>query len=683
MKITSLFLGPAALVSLTVVVAAQPGHPSVSSIVERVGDTGFLQLQADSFRDLNGRHQALAYWLTQAAIAIDPIIYDQLSPYGLREKRLLEEIVARPAGIPPAAFQKIREYALLFWANRGNHNETTGQKFLPPFTTDELLQAALTAQKNGGFKAAYGNLGPLATAADVQREVRELTPSLFDANVEPITTAKTPPPGKDILQGSSNTFYRGVAIEDLRNFREQFPLNSRIVKDADGRIREEVYRAGTPDGKVAPGLYAPFLKKAMGFLEKARAVADPAQAQVIGGLIRFYQTGDPKDWLLFGADWVRNDAPVDFANGFIEVYRDARGAKGSSQSFVTITDKPVTDAMTKLAQNAAYFEQNAPWDAKYKKQAFQLPVVKAVEALVETGDFHVTTIGDNLPNENQIREEFGSKNFLLLGSSHAFSKASDAPVTNEFAAAPEEAQRSHRFGQEAEDLLTALHEVIGHGSGKLSDKLKGGAEPFLKEYFSTLEEARADLMGLYNIWDPKLKELGLVSDQESVARTMYDKAVIAALTQLRRIPRGDTIEEDHLRGRALIANFVKDKTGAVEQFDRGGKTYVRVTDYQKMRAGVGTLLAELMRIKAEGDYAAIKALIDKYGVHFDPKLRDQVVARYTQLNLPTYWAGINPELTAQLDAAGNVTSVQITYPRDAVRQYLSYGRMYAPSLPVQ
>ena len=190
-------------------------------------------------------------------------------------------------------------------------------------------------------------------------------------------------------------------------------------------------------------------------------------------------------------------------------------------------------------------------------------------------------------------------------------------------------------------------------------------------------------MGLYNIWDPKLKELGLVSDQESVARTMYDKAVIAALTQLRRIPRGDTIEEDHLRGRALIANFVKDKTGAVEQFDRGGKTYVRVTDYQKMRAGVGTLLAELMRIKAEGDYAAIKALIDQYGVHFDPKLRDQVVARYTQLNLPTYWAGINPELTAQLDAAGNVTSVQITYPRDAVRQYLSYGRMYAPSLPVQ
>src|SRR5206468_5644890 len=226
------------------------------------------------------------------------------------------------------------------------------------------------------------------------------------------------------------------------------------------RIREDVYRAGTPDGRIAPGLYAVYLKKAIEYLDKARAVADPAQAPVIAALIRFYQTGDAKDWLLFGADWVRNDAPVDFANGFIEVYRDARGAKGSSQSFVTITDKPVTDAMIKLARNAAYFEQKATWDAKYKKQAFQPPVVKAVEVLVETGDFHVTTIGDNLPNENQIREEFGSKNFLLLGSSHAIANASAAPVAAEFAASPEEAQRARRFGEDAQDLLTAMHEVI-------------------------------------------------------------------------------------------------------------------------------------------------------------------------------------------------------------------------------
>jgi len=325
--------------------------------------------------------------------------------------------------------------------------------------------------------------------------------------------------------------------------------------------------------------------------------------------------------------------------------------------------------MTKLAQNAAYFEDKAPWDAKYKKRDFQPPVVKAVEVLIETGDFHVTTIGDNLPNENEIHEKYGTKNFLFLGSSHALDAAAGSS-TDEFAASPEEAARGKTYGEQAEDLLTAMHEVIGHGSGKLSDRIKGGAEPYLKEYFSTLEEGRADLMGLWNVWDPKLQELGLVKDQDAVAKTMYDNAARAPLTQRRRIPKGDTIEEDHQRDRQLIANYIKDKTGAIEYFDKGGKTYVRVTDYQKMRQGVGTLLAELMRIKAEGDYAAIKALIHKYGVHFDPKLRDQVVARYKALNLPSNYAGVNVK----------VTSTAASYPRDPVRQYIEYGAMYDASL---
>jgi dipeptidyl-peptidase-3 len=367
-------------------------------------------------------------------------------------------------------------------------------------------------------------------------------------------------------------------------------------------------------------------------------------------------------------------------NGFIEVYRDARGAKGSSQSFVTVTDKPVTDAMVKLAKDAAYFEQKAPWDAKYKKQSFQAPVVKAVEVLIETGDFHVTTIGDNLPNENEIHEKYGTKNFLFLGSSHALDAATADKVLQEFAATPEEAQRDAKYGEQAEDLLTAMHEVIGHGSGKLSDRLQGGAQAYLKEYFSTLEEARADLMGLWNIWDPKLKELGLVTDQDAVARTMYDSAARAPLTQLRRIPRGDTIEEDHQRDRQLIVNYIMDTTGGIERVERNGKTYMHVSDYARMRKGVGLLLSELMRIKAEGDYAAIKALVDKYGVHFDPKLRDQVVARYKTLDVPTYWAGVNPALSAQMDSSGNPTAVRMTYPRDPVWQYLDYASMYDASL---
>jgi dipeptidyl-peptidase-3 len=660
-------------------VAAQTEAPS--ALVERVGDTAFIQLQADSFGQLSEKQQALAYWLTQASIAIDPIIYDQLSRFGIREKRLLEEIVARPAAVSPATFPKIRSFALLFWANRGNHNENTTAKFLPTFTFEELSAAALAVQAAGGFNTAYGDLPALATGADVTKELDALKPSLFDPNFEPSITAKTPPPGQDIVQASSNTFYQGVTLAELANFKEQYPLNSRLVKGAGGTLREDVYRAGTPDGKVPAGLYAVYLKKAVGYLEKARGLADPAQANVIAGLIKFYQTGDPKDWLQFGSDWVRNDATVDFANGFIEVYRDARGAKGSSQSFVSITDRPVTDAMVKLAQNAAYFEDKAPWDAKYKKKAFQPPVVKAVQVLVETGDFHVTTVGDNLPNENEIHEKYGTKNFLFIASQHALDGATGSGARHEFAATPEIEARATKYGQPAADLLTAMHEVIGHGSGQLSDRLKGGAEPYLKEYFSTLEEGRADLMALWNVWDPKLKELGLLQDQDEVAKAMYDSAASVALQQLRRIPRGDTINEDHARDRALIANYIKDKTGAIAQIDRGGKAYVQVTDYQKMRQGVGMLLAELMRIKGEGDYAAIKALVDKYGVHFDLALRDQVVARYKQLDLPTYWAGVNVEVTATVGAGGAASNMRAAYPRDAVRQYLAYGRMYDAGLP--
>ena len=578
----------------------QPDN-ATNVLVERVGDTAFIQLRAPSFHALSPRQQALAYWLTQASIAIDPIIYDQLSAYGLQQKRLLEEIMARPKGIDPAAMAKIAEFAKLFWANRGNHNDLTSQKFLPSFTFEELKDAALIAQRNGAFQTAYADLPPLKKPADLTRELESLRASLFDPAFEPMTTAKSPVGGKDTIQASSNTFYPGVSLDDLKGFQEKYPLNSRVVKAADGKLTELVYRAGTPDGKVAPGLYATFLKKANDCFEKARGYAEPAQAEAIDHLIRFYQTGEYAEWVAFGTAWVQNDATVDFDNGFIEVYRDARGAKGSSQSFVTITDKPVTTAMKKLAENAAYFEEKAPWDAKYKRELFKLPVVKAVETLIESGDFNVGTIGDNLPNEDEIHEKYGSKNFLFTGSSRALDEATGKTAIAEFAAGPAEIERNAKYGTEARDLMTALHEVIGHGSGKLSERVSGGAQPFLKEYFSTLEEGRADLMALWNVWDPKLKELGLISNQEEVARAMYDNSALAALNQLRRIPHGDTIEEDHARDRQLIAHYIADKVpGSIEQFTRNDKTYVRVADYQKMRQGVGMLLAELMRIKAEG-----------------------------------------------------------------------------------
>jgi dipeptidyl-peptidase-3 len=253
----------------------------------------------------------------------------------------------------------------------------------------------------------------------------------------------------------------------------------------------------------------------------------------------------------------------------------------------------------------------------------------------------------------------------------------------EFGANEAVIRRNIKYGQQADELMTALHEVIGHGSGKLSDRLKNGSEAYLKEYYSTLEEARADLSALWNIWDPRLKELNLIeSDQDEVAKAMYDSAALAVLTQLRRIPRGDTIEEDHQRDRALIANYIMDKTGGIRMFERNGKTYVEVADYQKMKQGVGTLLTELMRIKAEGDYAAIKGLVDKYGVHFDPRLRDQVVQRYQALNIPTYWVGVNAQLNARV-ANGRVEGVDMIYPRSVVQQYLYYGSMYRSDVKVQ
>jgi len=651
-----------------------------SAVVERVGDTAFIRPAVPSFRALTPRQQALAYWLTQASIAIDPIIYDQFSAYGLRQKRLLEEIMAHPRGINPLVRAKITEYAKLFWANRGNHNEITSQKFLPGFTFADLRWSAASALANGGFKTPYADLPALKNVTEVKREVDELRQAFFDPTFEPMEVAKSPSGGKDVIQASSNTFYPGLSLDDLKGFEDKYPLNSRVVRAADGKLTELVYRAGTPDGKVAPGLYATFLKKASECLEKAQGYADPEQADAISHLIRYYETGEYPEWVAFGVAWVQNNATVDFDNGFIEIYRDARGAKGSSQSFVTITDKPTTAAITKLAENAAYFEAKAPWLDRYRRTSFKAVSVKAVETLIETGDFSVGTIGDNLPNENEIHEKYGSKNFIFTASMRALNAANGKSLITEFAPDAATADRDLKYSTRANDLLVDMHEVIGHGSGKLTERVSAGAQSFLKEYFSTLEEARADLMALWNVWDPKLKELALITDQDEVAKAMYDNAAAVGLTQLRRIPKGDTIEEDHERDRQLIAHYIAAEVpGSIEQFQRDGKTYVRVADYQKMRKGVGMLLAELMRIKAEGDYDAIKALVEKYGVHFDPALRDEVTARYQKLNLPTYFAGVNARLTAQFGKDGEVKRVDIG-EWDVVGQYLDYGAMFDAGL---
>jgi dipeptidyl-peptidase-3 len=636
----------------------------VPSLVERVGTTGFLQLQADSFKDLALKDKVLAYWLSMAAIAIHPIVFDQNSPYGLRIKHLLEQILTHPRGINPDLLRKLTDYTKLFWANRGNRNSSTSRKFLPEFSPEELRAAAEQALKN------RARLGPRAR---LEKELEELRRPIFDPEFEPMLTAKNPPSGQDSLEASANNLYQGVRMVDLQGFAERYPLNSRLVKK-DGKLVEQVYRAGTPDGRIPPGLYAAELGRAIRYLKMALPYAGASQKKVLNDLIRYYQTGDPADWRQFNIDWVRDDSAVDFTHGFIEVYKDARGVKGAAQAYVTVVDAKLSHLMQGFAANARYFEQRAPWAEQYKLENPHPPLAKAVETVIETADFDVSTIGENLPNEAEIHDKFGSKSFVFTSSIRALSAATGEKVTEEFAFSAEEIERTRKYRELADNLFTAMHEVLGHGSGKMNPKLTQEPASYLKEYYSTLEEARADLVALWNFFDPKVIEIAALPDFE-VAKAAYDGEARGALVQLREVPTGDTIEEDHRRGTQLIINFIRDKTGAVEPVERDGKTYMVVKDYEKMRQGVGLLLAELMRIKAEGDYAAAQALITQYGIHFDPAWRDQVVERYKQLDLPIFWTGINSDLMPRYGKNGRIADVEIVYPRDIGKQQLRYTKI--------
>ena len=634
-----------------------------SSLVARVGDTGFIQLTAESFGDLTQDQKMDAYWLYRASVAVDPIAYDQNSVYGLREKHLLESILNHSNGIDPAVLKKITDYAMLFWGNHGNHNTSTSVKFLPDFTAAELRAAAEQASKNGAV---------LGSATGLAKELRELDKPFFDPAFEPMLIVKNPKNGQDPLEASSNNFYSGVTLKDLTGFTEHYALNSRLIMQ-DGKLVEEVYRTGTPDGTVPPGRYARELGLAIRDLQQALRYSTPQQTKVINDLIRYYQTGERADWIRCGIDWVQDKSNPDFSNGFVEVYKDPRGVKGAIQGFVSIVDEKMNHLMTGFAANAAYFEQRAPWDDKYKNPNPKPPIVNAVEMVAETGDFDVGTIGDNLPNEDEIHAKYGSKSFVMTGSLRALASAEGEGSRGEFSSTQAEKDRAVKYGDLAENLFTAMHEVIGHGSGKLGPKITQDPAFYIKEYYSTLEESRADLMALWNFWDPKLIEMGVMPNDE-VAKAAYDGEARSALAELQEVPVGDTIEEDHRRGTQLIVNYIRDKTGAIQPVEHDGKVYLVVTDYAKMREGVGMLLAELMRIKAEGDYDAAKALITHYGIHFNTAWRDQVVARYKALDIPLNWVGINPDLELRRGTGGKM-DVTISYPRDKVKQELEYSKI--------
>jgi dipeptidyl-peptidase-3 len=656
---------PFAILLAAPLAAQPPSSPAQTSpLAGRIGDRGFLQVESPSFAKLTLQQKLLAWHLTRAAIQLDPIFYDQMSSYGLTAKRLLGALAERPERLPDSSRQAIVEYATLFLANDGNHNETTGKKFLPGISFEDFSKAAEAARAQGAG---------LGTKEQLAKTLQDLKTPLFDPKFEIDLTEKNPPAGEDILTASSNNYYQGVALKDLTGFAEKNPLNSRLVKK-NGRLVEEVYRAGTPDGapgkKLPPGLYARELAAVDRELEAAAKLADPEQAKVLRALIRYYQTGDPKDWHDFNVLWIRNDATVDFASGFIEVYRDARGIKGSAQMVVAVVDQQLAPLMHNLADNAVYFEKKAPWDERYKKLDVKPPVAKAIETLAATGDFHVGTIGDNLPNEQDIREQYGTKSILLTSSVNAFNATRGVKVAVEFLPDADEGDLYAKHGGWADNLHTALHEIIGHGSGKVT--VPNDPSTYLREIYSTLEEARADLVAYWNIYDPKLTELGVPNVPE-VGRELYRQAARAGLVALKNYPTGDSAAEDHDRSRLLVANYLIED-GAFERIQRNGHWYIAVKDYDKAHAGVGKLLAEIMRIKATGDYEAGKALVSKYGIHFDSGVRDDVVARYKKLQLPIYLSGIYADLSPVKDKSGKVTDMAISYPRDFLAQQLAWAR---------
>jgi dipeptidyl-peptidase-3 len=642
------------------ILAAATTTAPASPLVEQIDGFGFYQMEAPSFSKLDVRQKRLAYWLSRAAIAIDPVIYDQLSSYGLPAKKLLGALVEKPERLPPESRDAIVRYAKLFFGNRGNHNETTNQKFLPEFTFEQLQTAA---------KAALAAGAPRGTPESLDKLLADLKQPLFEPAFEPTITEKNPPKGKDTITGSANTFYGpGVSFADVEKFDDQHPLNSRVVKE-NGKLVEQVYRTGTPDGTVKPGLYAKELGQVVEALQEARAEADKEQRAVIDALIKYYQTGDAKDWHAFNVKWVRNDANVDFVNGFIETYRDARAAKGAAESIVTITDKKLNPLMQKLASNALYFEKKAPWADAYKKLDVKPPVGKAVEAVMETGDFGMGTIGLNLPNEEDIHRDYGTKNFLFTNTVDVFNRTRGEKVVGEFQ--PADLADYKKYGTLADNLITAMHEITGHGSGK--SRTNREPRETLREHYSALEEARSDLVAYWNAMDPKLAQMG-VKDQKKVAMQMYRQMARSIFGVLNHYPTGDQAEEDHDRDRLLIWNWVAER-GGIGLEVVNGKHVAVVKDFDKAHKAVGELLAELMRIKGEGDYESIKALIEKYGLKFDPKLRDEVVARFKALKLPTYHVGIYGDFVLAKNKKGEIADVGISYGRDFLKQQLEFARL--------
>ena len=641
--------------------------------VEQFADLQILRYRVPGFEDLSLRQKELVYYLTEAALQGRDILYDQNGKYNLTIRRMLEAVYTHYEGDRNAAdFKAMEVYLKRVWFSNGIHHHYGSDKFVPGFSPEFFRQALASVGES---------LLPLASGQTLEQWCEEVFPVIFDPSVMPKRVNQAA--GEDLILTSASHYYDGVTqaeAEDfyaaMKNPADETPvaygLNSRLVK-MDGKLQERVWKVG--------GLYGEAIEKIVYWLKKAEGVAENEQQKaVIGKLVEFYETGDLKTFDDYAILWVKDvNSLVDFVNGFTETYGDPLGLKASWESIVNFKDLEATRRTEVISSNAQWFEDHSPVDSRFKKEEVKGVSAKVITAAILGGDLYPSTaIGINLPNSNWIRSVHGSKSVTIGNITDAYNKAAHGNGFNEeFVYSADELALIDKYAGLTDELHTDLHECLGHGSGKM---LPGADADSLKAYGSTIEEARADLFGLYYVADAKLLELGLLPDADAYKAQYYTYMMNGLMTQLVRIEPGKDIEEAHMRNRQLIARWAYEQGKAdkvVELVKKDGKTYVKINDYGKLRALFGQLLAEVQRVKSTGDYAAARQLVETYAVKVNPALHAEVLERYKRLNLAPYKGFVNPRYEAVKDADGNITDVKVSYSEGYAEQMLRYSRDYS------
>ena len=641
--------------------------------VEQFADLQILRYRVPGFEDLSLKQKELVYYLTEAALQGRDILFDQNGKYNLTIRRMLEAVYTGYKGDKNTPdFKAMEVYLKRVWFSNGIHHHYGSEKFVPGFTPEFFRQAV---------QSVDAATLPLAEGQTVEQLCEEVFPVIFDPTVMPKRVNQAA--GEDLVLTSACNYYDGVTQQEaedfynaLKNPQDETPvsygLNSRLVKE-DGKIQEKVWKVG--------GLYGQALEKIVYWLKKAEGVAEtPEQKAVIAKLMEFYETGDLKTFDEYAILWLKDlNSRIDFVNGFTESYGDPLGMKASWESLVNFKDLEATQRTELISGNAQWFEDHSPVDGQFKKEKVKGVSAKVITAAILAGDLYpATAIGINLPNANWIRSHHGSKSVTIGNITDAYNKAAHGNGFNEeFVYSDAELQLIDKYADVTDELHTDLHECLGHGSGKL---LPGVDPDALKAYGSTIEEARADLFGLYYVADPKLVELGLTPSADAYKAQYYTYLMNGLMTQLVRIEPGNNVEEAHMRNRQLIARWVYEKGAAekvVELVKKDGKTYVVINDYEKVRDLFGRLLAEIQRIKSTGDYAGAHDLVEAYAVKVDPALHAEVLERYKKLNLAPYKGFVNPKYEVVTDADGTITDVTVTYDEGYAEQMLRYSKDYS------